>query len=389
MQGITTSLVLGLALIYAVNITFWNEVIGLPTPIMFFMLIELFVAPAALFWSGRQRFEYHYKKMVFITLLKSALNPLLGLLFVFTWNSHHEMARIVGIAIAEVCISGPILVYQFRKGKAFFDKEFWKYALSFNIPLLPHYLSGTILNQGDKIMIQKMVGRSEVAIYSIAHNVGMLVQIFINAINNALTPWMYERLNKKDFKAIRENITYILLGLTIAIVVLMFFAPEIVLLFGSEKYEDAVYVVPPIAASAYFIFLFNVFAIPQMYFEDKRFMSIASMSAAALNLILNFIFIQIYGYYAAGYTTLICNIIYSLGHFYFSKRVCAKHLSGINLFEARKIVFISIFLVVCSVVFNFLYKLTILRYSLGVLLVMIILIQKKNMVDVVKKIKNR
>ena len=389
MQGITTSLVVVLALIYVANIDFWNNVIGLPTPIMCLMLIELFVAPATLFWSGRQRFEYHYKKMVIVTLLKSALNPILGLLFVFTWDSHHEMARILGIAISEVCISGSILVYQFLKGKTFFDKKFWKYALSFNIPLLPHYLSGTILNQGDRIMIQKMVGRGEVAIYSIAYNVGMLIQIFTNAINNAMTPWMYERLNEKDFKAIRKNTTYILLGLAMIIIALMFFAPEVVLIFGSKKYIDAIYVVPPVAASVFFIFLFNIFAIPQMYYEDKRFMPIASMIAAVLNLILNYIFIRIYGYFAAGYTTLVCYIVYSIGHFYFSKAVCKKHMPGVELFEIQKIVLIGSFLVGCSILFNFLYRFTIIRYFLGGALVTILLIQKKKIVRLIKEIKKR
>ena len=389
MQGITTSLVVVLALIYVANIDFWNNVIELPTPIMCLMLIELFVAPATLFWSGRQRFEYHYKKMVIVTLLKSALNPILGLLFVFTWDSHHEMARILGIAISEVCISGSILVYQFLKGKTFFDKKFWKYALSFNIPLLPHYLSGTILNQGDRIMIQKMVGRGEVAIYSIAYNVGMLIQIFTNAINNAMTPWMYERLNEKDFKAIRKNTTYILLGLAMIIIALMFFAPEVVLIFGSKKYIDAIYVVPPVAASVFFIFLFNIFAIPQMYYEDKRFMPIASMIAAVLNLILNYIFIRIYGYFAAGYTTLVCYIVYSIGHFYFSKAVCKKHMPGVELFEIQKIVLIGSFLVGCSILFNFLYRFTIIRYFLGGVLVTILLIQKKKIVCLIKEIKKR
>lgn len=389
MQGITTSLVVVLALIYVANIDFWNNVIGLPTPIMCLMLIELFVAPATLFWSGRQRFEYHYKKMVIVTLLKSALNPILGLLFVFTWDSHHEMARILGIAISEVCISGSILVYQFLKGKTFFDKKFWKYALSFNIPLLPHYLSGTILNQGDRIMIQKMVGRGEVAIYSIAYNVGMLIQIFTNAINNAMTPWMYERLNEKDFKAIRKNTTYILLGLAMIIIALMFFAPEVVLIFGSKKYIDAIYVVPPVAASVFFIFLFNIFAIPQMYYEDKRFMPIASMIAAVLNLILNYIFIRIYGYFAAGYTTLVCYIVYSIGHFYFSKAVCKKHMPGVELFEIQKIVLIGSFLVGCSILFNFLYRFSIIRYFLGGVLVTILLIQKKKIVCLIKEIKKR
>lgn len=389
MQGITTSLVMILALIYICNTNFWNDVIGLSTPIMCMMLVELFVAPATLFWSGRQRFEYHYKKMVGITLLKSFLNPFLGLFFVFFWNSHHELSRILGIVITEVCISGTFLIYQFCKGKTFFDRAYWKYALSFNIPLIPHYLSGTILNQGDKIMIQKMCGKGDVAIYSIAYNVGMLIQIFTNAINNAITPWMYERLNEKDYTEIKRNITYILTGLALIICCLMFFAPEIVLLFGSQKYADAVYVVPPVAASMFFIFLFNIFAIPQMYFEDKRFMPVASMLAAVLNIFLNFIFIRLYGYYAAGYTTLVCYVFYSIGHYYFSRKVCRKMLPGVQLFDVKSILLIAIVLVGCSIGFNFLYKFRILRYGMGCLIIFGMYMKKNTIRSIIKDLKKK
>ena len=389
MQGITTSMVVILALIYICNTHFWNEVIGLSTPIMCMMLVELFVAPATLFWSGRQRFEYHYQKMVGITLLKSFLNPVLGLFFVLGWDSHHELSRIFGIVITEVCISGTFLVYQFYKGKTFFDKDYWKYALSFNIPLIPHYLSGTILNQGDRIMIQKMSGKGQVAIYSIAYNVGMLIQIFTNAINNAITPWMYERLNEKDYSAIRKNITYILAGLALIICCLMFFAPEIVLLFGSQKYVDAVYVVPPVAASVFFIFLFNIFAIPQMYFEDKRFMPVASMLAAILNIVLNFIFIRIYGYYAAGYTTLVCYVCYSVGHYYFSRRVCSKKLPGIQLFDTKSIMFIAALLIGCSIGFNFLYGFKVLRYAMGGFIILGMYVKKNMILGVLRDLKKK
>lgn len=60
----------------------------------------------------------------------------------------------------------------------------------------------------------------------------MLIQIFTNAINDGLTPWTYERLKNKDYKSIRKNTTYILLDLALIIVVLMFFALDVVLLFG-------------------------------------------------------------------------------------------------------------------------------------------------------------
>ena len=51
------------------------------------------------------------------------------------------MMRILGIVGVQVCICVPIIVFQFCKGKEFFSKEYWGYALRIGIPIVPHYLS--------------------------------------------------------------------------------------------------------------------------------------------------------------------------------------------------------------------------------------------------------
>ena len=99
----------------------------------------------------------------------------------------------------------PIIVFQFCKGKEFFSKEYWGYALRIGIPIVPHYLSGIILNQGDRIMIDKMVGKTEVALYGLAYSIGMLVQLFISGMNSALTPWMYSKIKKYDILPGRQK----------------------------------------------------------------------------------------------------------------------------------------------------------------------------------------
>ena len=198
MQGLTITLTIILIAVYAPFQDFWSNLLGLNKLVLWLMMAELLVEPALQFWSARQRFEYRYKTMVSVTLLKSILNPVLGLMLVIIARDDKALARIVSVVAVEVVIAGSIMVLQFIRGKTFYSKANWKYALSFNIPLIPHYLSGTILNQGDRIMIQNMVGDSEVGIYSVAYSIGMLVQLFTNAINNSMTPWMYENLNPQQ-----------------------------------------------------------------------------------------------------------------------------------------------------------------------------------------------
>lgn len=387
MQGLIATLTVILALIYLPLQDFWSNLLGLSKLVIWLLLAELLVEPALQFWSGRQRFEYRYKTMVSVTMLKSVLNPVVGLILVILARSNKDTARIISVVAVEVVIAGTVMALQFWRGRTYYDKKQWKYALGFNIPLIPHYLSGAILNQGDRIMIQKMVGESEVGIYSVAYSIGMLVQLFTNAVNNSMTPWMYDNLNRKDYMNIRKNVNYILLFLAGVIVCLLFFVPELVRIFGSQEYYSAIYVVPPVACSVYFVFLYNVFAIPQMYYEKQQFMAIASVMAALLNILLNAIFIPIFGYYAAGYTTVVCYVIYSIGHYVFSRRVCMNNIGDFTVFDSRTILMISLMVFSCSIIFNFLYAFTFLRYGIALVLLVVAVVKHKTIIQILKEIK--
>ena len=171
------------------------------------------------------------------------------------------------------------------------------------------------------------------------------------------------------------------------IIALCFFVPELVRIFGSEEYYSAIYVVPPVAASVYFIFLYNVFAIPQMYYEKQKFMSVASIAAAVLNIVLNAIFIPVFGFYAAGYTTVASYIAYSIGHYWFSRKVCMKEIGSFELFDSKGILLISIGVFGCSIAFVFLYQYRIIRYLMASTLIIIAISQYKKILNVVKSIR--
>ena len=82
-------------------------------------------------------------------------------------------------------------------------------------------------------------------------------------------------------------------------------APEIIFVMAPVQYHEAVYVIPPVAASSYFTFLYNFFSIVGMYYEKTKKIMVASVSGAVLNLVLNVICINLFGYIAAAYTTQI------------------------------------------------------------------------------------
>ena len=388
MQGLTISLTTVCLIIYVCARGFWSSFLGLSPILIGLMFVEMYVSPALSFWSGRQRFEYKYKRLVIVTLLRSLFNPLLGVALMHFVDAT-ATSRITGMVIVEGVICGSIMISQFVKGKTFFYKTYWKYGLSLAIPMLPHYLAGTVLNQGDRIMIEKMVNTSSVAYYSVAYSIGMLVHIFTNAINSAITPWLYQKMKSKNLSGTKEVINGLLFIVVAISFCMMIVSPELVLIFGSGKYIQGQFVIPPVVGSVFFIFLYGVFSLPQFYYEKTKFLMVASIGAAVVNVALNYVFIKMFGFVAAGYTTLTCYVLYSLGHYLVSRRILNREVPGQSLFDIKTISVLSIMLIVFAALINLIFPYIIVRYSVLVIMVAIVFIKRNTLFNYLRVIKKK
>ncbi|MCD8311572.1 MAG: oligosaccharide flippase family protein, partial [Firmicutes bacterium] len=284
-QGLITAITATWVLIYLLGRTFWNDILDMSTPLVIIMLLEILAHSALSLWSARERYEFRYRNLVIITIANAFFSSFIAALAVWFCDSEYGAeARIVTHALVGVLICGNIYIYNIRKGKKFFDKKIWKGAFLFNLPLLPHYLSTMVLNQADRIMINRMVGSSEAGIYSVAYSVSMVLNIAVSALNNSFTPWLYGKLKKKDYSDVASVTNLMFIGLALILAMLMAFAPECILIFAGDKYTDAVQIIPAVASSLYFIFMYQIFANVEFYWRKKNFIAYASVFGAVLNI---------------------------------------------------------------------------------------------------------
>ena len=383
MQGITVTLTCIWFLIYIVFRQAAESIIEMPSLYIMLMFIELMVSSSMSFWLSRCRFEYKYQRVVSVTLLKSALNPVLGLILVW-FSNQKDLARIISGVIIECIFCIPIMIYQFAKGKVFFQKEMWGFALSFNIPLLLHYLSNYILNQADKVMISKMIGNAEVAIYSVAYNIGMLIQMVTTAIVMSVTPWIYIKLKEKTYEGMASRINSLLMVVAVLSVAPSFVAPEMVNIFATKEYSNAAYIIPPVSASVFFIFLYNMLSCIEFYYEKKKYTVISSASVAGLNVLLNWIFINWFGYIAAGYTTLACYMVYALFHYVVCYIICKTEMKHKMIYDTKVIAQMSFAVPVICILTMILYPYPIVRSGILVIILTVAFIRRKDLIDLLK-----
>ena len=265
MQGLSSLVSFIVIIIYISASKLWDNLFGLPRIVVVFMLVEIFFTPAFQFWSMKQRYLFKYKTLVFITLMIAILNPMIGIIAVSNVEQK-GIARILSVAILNILLGFFFYIYNFAKGKCFYNKEYWKFALLFNIPLIPHYLSMVVLSQADRIMIEKMFGTDKVAIYSVAYSVSMIMNIIITSINSSYVPWTYQKVENAEYKDLKKmsNILLALVGIISLVPTLM--APEIIAIMAPSNYSEAIWAIPPIALSVFFIFLYSLFANIEFYF---------------------------------------------------------------------------------------------------------------------------
>lgn len=104
---------------------------------------------------------------------------------------------------------------------------------------------------------------------------------------------------------------------------------------------------------------------------------LASIFGAVLNIILNYIFINIFGYFAAGYTTLFCYIIYAIMHYMFMKKICRENLENAKIYEGKIIFGMAIVFCLVGILFLISYRNIILRAMLIVIVFVVIFVKRK------------
>ncbi len=309
----------------------WNKLFELPTFIMVLMVCDILAGTGIAFWSGKKRFELRYKEVVAATIAVSILSPAVQLILVH-YSDEKGYARIIGGVLVKALIGGVIYVIGIIRGKRLYDKTFWKYAFGFNIPLLAYYLSQMIFNASDKLMISHMAGKDKAAIYGVAYSLAIMFNFLLTSINSSYVPWFYGKLKEKKQNEnipIANAIAMLMAGVLLMVI---WFAPEIIKVMAGDKYQDAKWIVPPVAMSVLLLFYSQLSINIEFYFEEKKMLVNASIVAALVNVVLNYLLIPVLGYYVAGYTTLLSYFLFAIANYLAMRKVLKqKNITGIGL----------------------------------------------------------
>lgn len=347
------------------------------------IFIYLLVYPAIQTFQIRHQIDYDYKPIIKVSILSSLLSTIIAIIAVL-FSNNKLMGRVYGYFIPLIVISIIVYIELFQKGKSFSTK-YWKYALKISFPLIWHLLAGYLLSSADKIMITKLASADDNALYSVAYTISTIASILWTSMNNAWSPWAYSQMDKKNYNELKNKSKPYIVVYLIVIYLLILIAPELLLIMGGNNYIEAKYVMPPVMIGYCFQFVYSLYVNIEFYHKKQKNIAIGTVVACLINIGLNFIFIPIFGYIAAAYTTLIGYIVLYLIHYFFVVKLKCKDWYDNTFFV--KVLMLSLVMIFVS---NLLYYFNIIRYLILIVFIIILLtVCIKNKKEIMCAIKNK
>jgi len=352
------------------------NMLEISTSLLYLMPFYIFFSAVIRLWTSHMRYEYKAKKILFVNFINAVANPIFAVIAILLFSEYPVTAKAYGNAVMTI-ILGIIFVYKYiTKSKKKFNTIYWKYALKYNLPLVPHTLALSVLSQLDKVMIVKFSNASDVAVYSVAISLAAVSNVFFSALTNAFTPYTYQSLKEgkvEDFNQLINKITLLISVLTMGLILII---PEVISIISPSSYQMAKYAAPLVLLGMYFTFYSGMVGLIQFYYKKVILILAGTCIAAILNLVLNWIFIPKYGFIAAAYTTCFSYLTVLL-----INMVIARRIEKRKYFDFRFITYASLLLCVLTAIIMFSYSGYVVRGIILLIMIFAFVIKRKEILD--------
>jgi len=303
------------------------------------------------YMSAEYIFHFNYKMNTLLSMAVALCNFGVSVALIETiCRDNRFVGRMLGAAVPTIMIAAGVFFYLICRGKVFFNKQYILYFMKLGIPVVPHDLSHLVLSNSDKIMISNMIGSEANGIYSLVYNVGWMLAVLTEALNNVWIPWMFRKMESGNTRVLRNAFSIYMAGFAIITIILEAISPEIVMFFSPSGYWGGISIVIWIVFSSFLCFMYILYVNLEFYEKKTFLIPMGTVMAASINILLNVCFLKKCGYQFAAISTVLSYFALVVFHMFIVIVVLKKNIINSGLF----IFFIGVVLGISFVLQTFL-----------------------------------
>lgn len=355
-------------------------------PYVFLGLISLTVSPLYLIYQATLQARQLGRSYAANNAINFFLKIFLTVVFLLMTNLG-AIGVLLASAITDVLFF-VITLYRFLPEVSFkFNIKYFKEALKYSLPLIPHLLSGWALAMLDRIFINNMKTTYDVGIYNIGFQISNIINVITAAANQAYVPWFFEKM-KEDISSRKDIINFATVAVTLYCYLafsLSLFGRNILEFMVSAEYRIAWEIIP-LLSFAYVFHGIYYFSVNTLFYNKKgtKYIPIGTFFSAILNVILNFVFVPYYGNIGASLATLISMVLSSVLIMIISLKIEKIEFNYLKMYVYSIVFFLLSMIIYVDSYFNFnVWVFFILKCILLVCITAIILYKYRTMINVI------
>ena len=361
LSSMITAVALALYLIFP---EFFHRLLLLDRKYILIMFAYLFAQPVFLMFQAKQRVEYKYKLSSAISFALVVGSSLIAVALVYWLEDDRLLGRVIGQYVPYI-IAGVIFYVFFIKKSAVIRLKSWKYALAMGLPLVFSFLGSQILLNSDRVIVQHLCSSDEVAWLVLATTCAHIMLIFVQSLNNAWAPWFYDKQDNQDYFAIRKAFRVYMCFILFCTFGVLMIGPEIVRILGGKSYAESVYVLPANMLCGVFTALTSQFVNLETFYKKTHYAAILTSIVAVINIGLDIVGVLMWGYRAACYVTVFCQILLIMMHYIITIKMDISKILPAKDLAAELLV--SVILIPVSLIF---YRFTVIRWGFIMVLIL-------------------
>jgi O-antigen/teichoic acid export membrane protein len=190
------------------------------------------------------------------------------------------------------------------------DKSRFKEYMKFGLPLMFGLGAGWVLNQADNYIVLHFFTLKDVGVYSVAYSIGSIVNIINQAVTNAITPILYNALEKKEGHKIvkKMNFYYSLAIIFISLFIGLNAFWYMPIVFGGD-YANSSAIVFFIALAFGFNGIYRTTGGVIAFYKQNSLQMKLVYASAIVNVVASMVLIPVFGIVSPAIGTLVAYIL--------------------------------------------------------------------------------
>jgi O-antigen/teichoic acid export membrane protein len=255
------------------------------------------------------RMEQRTVTFSLLTLARAVLTTIVRLLLIVTFD-----LGVTGLYLADVLVTAAVMAALARWFapliRATFSRAVLRDALRFGLPRVPHAAAQQVMAVGDKFVLKLFVSLDNIGVYSMAVSFGLVEKLFLSAFESAWAPFYYATVREPDaprtFRVITTYGVAVLALLTAGLSATGLQAAQamthgFLLAPDDPRWADVSTVITWTAIGVFLQGCYLLTSIGLNITKQTGYYPAATITAAAVNILLNFLLIPRFGIVGAAW----------------------------------------------------------------------------------------